>query len=360
METRTSTAKPPEDSPTDSGADDFETLVAEAKADPDGWKVRVERYDAENERQWMDTVPVDSFDLGTVRRRWGGGKYFFRLADPSGAWRKSKVERIAGAPKPADEPEPAPAAPSSSSGEGEPEPGSVQALARAVLELGRRFDSALDELRRPDPRHSNVNPAELLGSMMSAASTMNEPLREEVREMRRREREDERTGIDFFLRGWEMASRQQGGGGGYDSVVDRFGMPLLNWLQNQAGGGMEAPETGQQGGGVVTPPPVVVDPSKLPQVPGAPPPAWTRFLPPWIPRLFALADDGREPGRYAGVVLDEIPGGAYGMIAAELGREGFRDEFYAATQGAAQRKQWFDSFFDAALLELGPEDDGPE
>lgn len=319
--------------------------------------VRIERYD-DRDRVHLQNWALSEFDIDSVAETFGGGKYFFRIRLPTG-WLKggSTVVRIAGEPKdPRKKPE-KPAEPEAR------EPNAVEKLAEQVGTLATRFDEELKTLRDPHPTFQQQDPVTLFSSMLGAVQALTDPMREQVRDLLSRDRDSERDRFSDFLRGLQLGQKLTGprDGGGVDSVLDRY-LPILERAMGSGGGGAGAPGAPAPGNPpAATPTPSLVDRSKLPAT-GGPPPRWLDFLPQYLPRLYRLAALGRTPGTYAEVLLDEIPEDAYGEIYAELARPGFRDEIYSAARGAAEHREWLDSFFDAALwsLDPGPDDSAPK
>lgn len=308
------------------------------------YKIGIMRYpEGGGEREWLEKWPADGFELDAVRQKFGGGKYQFRLLDAGGRYVKAKTVRLAGRPKPWPRPEP------------EPEPGPYDspagggaAMIAELRRLSDRFEQMYRDLRQPDPRYQEQNPADLFASMMTAVNSATEPLRDAFRELSQRDRHEESAVVSALLKGLEIgASRSQGNG--YDSVIDRLGVPLLEYLQGQGNTAPGPPSS------LANPPAdatTMIDSSKLAEKR----PRWVNFLAPYVPALLTMAERGLTPELRAAVLLDEIPGGLYPQIHDELSRDGFRDEFFAAVQGADAHREWLMAFFDAAVRELSPED----
>lgn len=333
----------------DSPEDDFESMLASLPED--GMQVQIMAYDKRGKRSWVDTWGAEGFELESVREAFGGGKYMLRLLNKGGRYMKGKTVRIAGRPKDLSQLDHGRA---DDGREGEERRGGegdrIGRVERELVGLADRLERMVEELRRPPQAPpQQQNPAELFGSMMQAVEAATEPLREALRDRRDNERDDQRSATAALMKGIELGTTLAGGKGGVEGVVERLGMPLLDMLNSQRGGGSPAlPAT-------PNPPAGMIDTNKLPS---DPPPRWPGFLGPYLPTLLTMAERGLDPELRAAVVLDEIPGGMYPAIHEELAREGFADEFFGAVDAAAPHRPWLERFFGSAREQLAGDDTG--
>lgn len=297
-------------------SDDFEDVDALlAELGPEATEVQIYQVERGGRHNYLETWEPSEFSLDAVKERWGGGRFQVRLKGPGRGYIKQRAFRIAG---------PSLLAPAGLPAALATGPQAAPTSSPEVTEL-RREVASLRELIQGQERGSRFE------EMIALTRLLTERERPAV------------DPVDTLLKGIELAEKMGSGSSGYSEVLNRLGVPLLDFLQEQA-----AKEKG-------APPGAPKQPAALPAGSGQPSPdihapAWVPSLAPWVPQLLQLAAAGRNPQLYAALIVDTLEGNPdqtpLALLRDAVGQgDAFLAEFYQHVPDALQRSEWFGELF---------------
>ena len=269
----------------------------------DANRVVIYRYDSTTSRQeYCGSLPWPGVDIPEeIRKRWGGGRFSIRLYGPPTKERQSgyigiKPLSISGPTRDlarAAELESDPDRDRRRADEAEARARELEALRREdriVAGLAELKDFMAD-LRHPPAGALDASPfsmaLELVKEMQSRlVPHVTTPL------------PDGSQFLDMFKLGLEIGRESAGGGGPYDNVVEKVGIPLIRLLENRMGA--QALPAGESAAAVPNPPPAGDLRGALAEV---------------VPYLLEWAQAGRDAGVRADVVAEEIPEAWHDQLA---------------------------------------------
>lgn len=230
--------------------------------------VKVYRRNRGGHREYLTTLTLDQVSEEAIQESLGGGRYTAQLINSEGLYITggSTTFTIAGASKPWPP----------------PEPEVDQLSAEQLLELARA--------QQPEPKDRT----EIYTALITAVSSILAPIIAGAMA-----RGESPAGGDFenFVRAFELGRTATEGEGGYERVIRELGAPTLKLLEK----GIEQGKTAAPAAARAPGPPGAPGPAEL--APHAPP--WVQQVAPYVPALIRFADEGRNPGLYADVILDQ-------------------------------------------------------
>ena len=267
----------------------------------DADRVVVYRYnDLDSRQEYCGSLPWPAVDIpDEIRKRWGGGRFSVRLHGPPNKENKSgyigfKQLSIVGPAKDLSrtvEPEADTERDRRRAEEAEQRVAELEGLRREdriVAALAELKDFVAD-LRNPPAAAADANTFRMVLELVKEMQARVVPhVETPVRDG------SEMLGLVKIL--LEMVRDSGGGGGGpYDHVIDRVGVPLLRILEQRIG-----------------------TPAQIPAETGEPNPPVTDLrgvLAQFVPYLVTWAEQGKDPGIRADVIADEIPPGWHDALA---------------------------------------------
>lgn len=283
--------------------------------------VKLYRRNRGGHREYLSALTLDQVSEEAIQEQMGGGRYTAQLINSEGLYIPggSTTFTIAGALKPWPPPEP-----------------EVEQLdPEKLLELARA--------QQPPPQDRT----EIYTALITAVSSILAPI---IAGAMARSENQPVGDFDNFLKAFKLGQGAADREGGYETVLRELGAPTLKLLQT----GIE------QGKVPAVPAPAAAAAPAAPEVaPHAPP--WVSEIRPYVPVLMRLADEGRNPGLYADLILDQ----ASETILPLLDSWGV-DGLLAALEGyfpdLSPRAGWIRSLLEEMLEVEGTEDveDGAE
>lgn len=307
------------------------------------------------EKAYLDRIGIDELAvdvLGTIKSRWGGGKYHVVLRDEANTYVKggSLTFTIAGPPvvhgPPTDE-----VSKRFAEIEKRWEERAGKAGDASSVELMRfMFENVreqLREIRNPPAAAVQTNPLELTVGLMKVIQEANAPL---VAELMKRSRDDKpRSRTEELRELLELVTLVQRLGGqkptGMDAVVEKLADPLGKFFERAA------PTSQGPPGGPMLPPGTAGPTAGGPAPDGRP--AWFPLLERALPSLVKWAHEEKDPELRADVVIEDLPDRFLAPIHEQLKRgPAFVSEFLEHVPDARAHRDWFGAFFARILEDL--------
>lgn len=310
---------------------DLERFFAEIGGDESGLVVDGYRYTADEDGsggtyRYVHRWEAEKFDLPTVQKMFGGGRWSFRLKGERGKKHLgSRMVEIEGPIK----------------GKGAPAPAEDErSFAETVLDTQHLLIEQLKEMQRGPPRElEGQNPINTAMSIVAAFQTVMAPYQEAL-------------------------LKQKGGGGSFDfdKLVGIFesGVRLGEMASPPAQDPMQAVLAGYLPGvlGAISgnQPPTTPDPVEVLKNPpdgtpmetaGQPQrPPWDILIGPYLPAIFKWAREGKNPELRAEFVVDELTPQAESIVLEQLRRgPAFFSEFMILHPEARPWEEWLAAFW---------------
>lgn len=313
--------------------EDIEAFLGEASDNNSDLVVDGYRYDEEGAAHYVYRWPRKEFSLERVRGQFGGGKWNMRLKHRSGKLIRSRTIRIEGPRKEAD-PEP------------EEDP---RSLIEKVFDRMDHLQEKLEEVRQgPPPGLVQPDPMNMALAMMQGFQSLLDPMREELREERARNRSsgdfDPERLVNIFEQGirlGELASGPERDPMG--SVLEQTLPGLLSFIGANREGAPTAPDSAALMR--PNPPEDPVGDEKAKKYTGTRP-GWDLILQPVLPRLYGWAKRKKDEALLAAFVIEELTPEVEAILLAQLKRgPEFLREFFLLHPEAEPYTDWLTDFW---------------
>lgn len=307
---------------------------------------------------FLEQLTPTMFQLSYIAEKFGGGIYVARAKYKDGTPIKCPFE-IEGDPFPVKRVIPNPAmAPVQIPGptpHHEPiilEDGSDKGLAQILTLLIRRMDQGETQMLERMKLYK-----ELFGGNSKAETPLD-------------------TAISMFQKGLEMSAMSEGGGSPWMLLMREFREPLMKIVEtvqvavtrSQAPGARPAMPAGARPAPHAQPAQPASANPQPPDTGGSqsppPPPSLAQQFAGFCPLLLTGASRNADPGSYAGVVLDQVPGSAYAELYDWLQTPGCLDQLVQIEPAIRFQMEWWEALrkdmIEILAEELGIDRSGPD
>lgn len=276
---------------------------------------------------------LESFTIGGLQSRFGGGRYVFTVTDRDKNQLFQRTVQVAGKPKQPTIPD--------------EEPETVSAV-QAVEGLRAELTEIRDQLRRgPQPGQEVHNP---LGTALSIVEYLDKAQKPwmELLIQNTKTGPDPAQMLDLFFKGMEAAQAMTPPADPILPVLAQLAQPIVTGLQRAAAANEERPMEPKTA--------TITDPAE-----GVRRPIWDVFLVPWISTLQGWAANEKDPQMRAEFVADEIPDEALQILGEQFARgDVFLAEFFTLHPETRSFEPWYRQFWGALEQSLVWEEEEDE
>lgn len=282
--------------------------------------IAVSRYDTAMKKwAYVEKIPIEDFDLESIKTEYGGGNYRGRVYGEAGYIRHISFtidSRFL----------PRPVLPPTVTGISNSPPDSSLSEIKDLL----RQMILVQSQPKSDPMDMAIRLAEVLRGGASVAAPSTPALG--FAEM-----------FSIFKEGMSIGQSASGSGEGlsYLPVIEKVGMPLIEAIKTMANRPPQTPVLNKANGGPPLKPPT-------PQTP-------EQYLQFALPQILGLAVAKKDPMLYADVILDQVPETAYDYLLSVAERPDAISYLSSLHHGVKEHEAWFLTLIGAIKEALTPE-----